>query len=144
MSVANIFMNSELPEAVLAQYPSLVQRIQSTFIDLLVIIVLMFGFTSILDRFNDVPNWIPVAIFSGIWFVYEPFCTAFGCTLGNYIKGIRVRRQNDFSRRIPFHAALLRYVVKTLLGWISFLTINTNTQRRAIHDFAAESVMIKI
>ena len=39
---------------------------------------------------------------------------------------------------------MIRYPVKLLLGWISFLTINSNPKRRAIHDLASGSVMIKI
>jgi uncharacterized RDD family membrane protein YckC len=39
--------------------------------------------------------------------------------------------------------AFFRYVLKISLGWISFLTMHSNSQRRAIHDFAAGSVMIK-
>jgi hypothetical protein len=34
-------------------------------------------------------------------------------------------------------------VLKTLLGWISFLTITRNTERRAIHDLVSGSVMVR-
>jgi len=125
------------------EYPSLVARMQSTFIDLLFVIALMFAFSAILDHYANVPDWIPVLLFIGIWVVYEPLCTSMGATLGNYFKGIRVRQEQDPTKRINFFAALLRYVVKVLLGWVSFLTIGNNPERRAIHDFAAGSVMIK-
>jgi uncharacterized RDD family membrane protein YckC len=67
-----------------------------------------------------------------------------GCTLGNYIKGIRVRQISDTSKKINLIQALIRYPVKVMLGWFSFLTIGSNSKRRAIHDFAAGSVMIKL
>ena len=69
---------------------------------------------------------------------------AMGCTLGNYIKGIRVRKAADSTKRISFLQAIVRYPVKLTLGWLSFLTIHTNTKRRAIHDMASGSVMIKL
>jgi hypothetical protein len=34
--------------------------------------------------------------------------------------------------------------VKVMLGWLSFLTIHTNTEKRAIHDLFIGSVMIKL
>ena len=124
------------------QYPSLVHRIQSLFIDLLFIIVLMFVFSSIFDHFGDPPDWVRVALFVGIWAIYEPLCVVFGCTLGQYIKGLRVKSHEDTNRRINIFSSYLRYVLKTLLGWVSFLTINTNAERRAIHDLASGSVMV--
>ena len=125
------------------EYPLLGDRVQSTFIDTVLIIILMFVFTSVLDKFENVPDWVRAVLFVGVWVVYEPLCTTLGFTLGNYIKNIRVRRLSDNSKRINFFQALIRYATKIALGWISFLTIHTNKERRAIHDFAAGSVMIK-
>jgi uncharacterized RDD family membrane protein YckC len=124
-------------------YPSLSDRIQSTFIDTLFIVLLMFAFSSILDKYEGAPDWIRIALFFGIWGVYEPLSTSLGFTIGNYIKGIRVRKYADTSKRINIFQALLRYAIKIFLGWISFLTMHTNQQRRAIHDFAGGSVMVK-
>lgn len=126
------------------KYPELTDRIQSTFIDTLLIVILMFTFASILDSMQDPPDWIRIAMFLGVWLMYEPFCTAFGCTVGNYIKGIRVKQFSNTAKRINIFQAIVRYTIKCFLGWISFLTINSNPKRRAIHDMAAGSVMIKL
>jgi uncharacterized RDD family membrane protein YckC len=104
----------------------------------------MFLFSSILDRIQDPPEWLHITMFVGIWVLYEPLCTTLGCTIGNYLKGIRVRRVGDHSKKINFIQALLRYAVKVFLGWLSFLTIHQNTERRAIHDLAAGSVMVNV
>ncbi len=103
----------------------------------------MFVFASILDKYENVPDWIRIVLFIGLWVVYEPLCTTLGATPGNYVKKIRVRQFGAYSKRINFFQALIRYILKLLLGWISFLTINSNKEKRAIHDFAAGSVMIK-
>ena len=67
-----------------------------------------------------------------------------GSTLGNYLKGIRVRKNSDSTKCINILQAIVRYPVKVLLGWVSFLTINSNSKRRAIHDLVSGSVMIKL
>ena len=126
------------------KYPQLIDRIQSTCIDGLLIIISMFAFSTILEKFEHPPDWIRIVLFFGIWIVYEPLCTTLGCTLGHYIKGIRVRSVNNTSKKINIFKALLRYVLKVLLGWVSFLTIHTNPKRQAIHNLFAESVMIKL
>jgi uncharacterized RDD family membrane protein YckC len=131
-------------EATQNNYPFLSDRIQSTFIDTLFILALMIAGASILDKYENPPDWIRIALFFGLFTIYEPVCTAFGCTLGNYIKGIRVRDADGAKKRINIFQAVVRYFVKLLLGWVSFLTIHGNSQRRAVHDFAAGSVMIKV
>jgi uncharacterized RDD family membrane protein YckC len=126
------------------KYPQLSERIQSTFIDTLLIVSLMFLSANLLDKFNNVPDEVRIAIFVALWIVYEPFCMTIGCTLGNYIKGIRVKKYSNTTKRINIFQAIIRYAVKILLGWISFLTISTNSKRRAIHDLISGSVMIKL
>ena len=132
----------ESPKAVF-DYPSLSDRVQSTFIDGILIIILMFVAASILERYEDPPDWIRIVLFFGIWGVYEPVCTTCGFTIGNYMKGIRVRRVSDPTKRINILQAFFRYLLKFSLGWISFLTIHFNPERRAIHDLAVGSVMVR-
>lgn len=126
------------------KYPLLTDRIQSTLIDSVLIIILMFVFANLLDNMNNPPDWIRIVMFVSIWLIYEPLCTSLGFTLGNYIKGIRVRNESKPEKNINIFQALLRYIIKVLLGWLSFLTIGSDSKRRAIHDLAAGSVMIKL
>jgi len=124
------------------EYPSLSARLQSIFIDMIFLIVLMIATSSLLDHFPNAPGWIRAVAFIAIFAIYEPACLAFGCTIGNYIKGIRVKKFADTNSRINILQALLQYIVKLSLGWISFLTMHSNPERRAIHDMASGSVMI--
>lgn len=126
------------------RYPELKERLQSTFIDTVFILMLMFCTASLLDNFNDVPDWVRFVLFIGLVLAYEPICMVFGCTVGNYFKKIRVRKYADSSRKLNILQAAVRYPVKVMLGWVSFVTIHSNAQRRAIHDMAAGSVMIKL
>ncbi len=136
------FLNQQ--QAMNEKYPQLTDRVQSTFVDTVLIIIMMFLFATILDRFENIPDWVRIAMFAGIFVVYEPLCMTFGFTLGNFIKGIRVRKISDPTKRINILQAIIRYPVKVLLGWISFLTIHSNSKRRAIHDLVSGSVMIKL
>jgi len=126
------------------KYPLLIERFQSTFIDTLLIILLIFAFTNLLEKFDNVPNWVRIVLFACLFIGYEPICMTVGCTPGNYIKKIRVRKYSDSTKRINFFQAITRYPIKVFLGWISFLTINSNPKRRAIHDLVSGSVMIKL
>jgi uncharacterized membrane protein YeaQ/YmgE (transglycosylase-associated protein family) len=128
------------------EYPDLKTRVQSIFIDTVLMIILMFLAGWILDKINpgqeEEDGWVRALIFISIWGIYEPVAMTIGCTLGNYLMKIRARRFDNVERKINLFQAYARFIVKMLLGWLSFLTISMNNERRAIHDFAGGSVMI--
>lgn len=125
------------------EYPPLIDRIKSTFIDTTFIILSMFLFGALLDKYSEAPDWIRFALFVGLWLVYEPLSTSLGGTIGNYLIGIRVRKHLSPGKKINIFRAMLRYLLKVSLGWLSFLTMHSNTERRAIHDLLAGSIMIR-
>jgi uncharacterized RDD family membrane protein YckC len=126
-------------------YPTLVKRVQSIFIDGIFIMLLMFGFSAIIDKTGyDAPEWLRGVLFFGIWLVYEPVAISLGCTLGQYLMGLRVRDAATEKKKINIILSFVRFVLKLVLGWLSFLTIHTNPQRRAVHDLAGNSVMIEL
>jgi len=128
-------------------YPELKTRLQSTVIDFLLMFGLMFLAAIIFDKINPSQDgedgWIRAIIFISIWGVYEPVAITMGSTLGNFLMKIKVRDNLNTTKRINLLQSYIRFVLKFLLGWVSFLTIHGNKQRRAIHDFAAGSVMIE-
>ena len=129
------------------RYPDLKTRVQSMLIDSMVIVVLMFGAAWILDKSgiggDENEGWIKAVVFIAIWGVYEPLSMTLGCTIGNYLMGIRVRRHEIPTNKINILQAYVRFLVKLFLGWISFLFIHSNKERRAMHDLASGSVMIE-
>jgi len=66
----------------------------------------------------------------------------FGGTIGHFLIGIRVKRERKPEKNIIFPFALIRFVVKATLGWISLLTVSNNLKRKAIHDHMIGSVVI--
>jgi uncharacterized RDD family membrane protein YckC len=131
-----------IPDA--GHYPQLVSRVKSTIIDVVLIIVSLFVITWVLDQFTQVPDWVRVILFIGIWLVYEPLATTLGCTLGNYIAKIRVRRESNESKRINLLQAYVRFIIKIIFGWLSFWTILFIEKKRALHDIVPGTVVIGV
>lgn len=126
-------------------YPGLLDRVKAVIIDTVVIILFMVGAKYVFSTFEEVPDSWRAGAFIFIWIVYDPlFTSLFGATIGHGASGICVRRANDPNKKIIFPLAVLRYVAKTLLGWISLLTISTNEKRQAIHDMLAGSVVLYV
>ena len=129
------------------RYPDLKTRIQSTFIDTMLMIALMFLSAWILDKINpsqqeEEDGMLRAIIFISIWGVYEPVSMTLGSTLGNYLMKIKARDFPYSGKKMNLLQAYVRFIVKILLGWLSFLTINSNKERRAIHDLVGGTVMI--
>ena len=55
---------------------------------------------SILDKYDSVPDAVRIVLFVVLFIAYEPVCMALGCTIGNYMKGIRVRKVADINKKI--------------------------------------------
>lgn len=124
-------------------YLHISNRIKAAFIDAVIIIVLMLLFTDIFSRFESVPDYYKIIAFVFVFLVYEPLMVSvFGYSVGHFLNDLRVKRHSNPSKNINILLALLRFVTKSLLGWISLLTISGNVERRAIHDMLADSVVI--
>jgi uncharacterized RDD family membrane protein YckC len=121
-------------------YPTLTRRYVSSLIDGLLLIAMLIVGALLLQ--GEGLATARVAVFIFVFLAYEPLLTSQGLTLGQYLTGIRVRRLDDVTRRIPLYAAYIRYLVKIPLGFVSFLTMSFNERQRAIHDFAAGSVVV--
>jgi uncharacterized RDD family membrane protein YckC len=132
----------EVQQVDTTQYPVLLTRIKSTFIDnMLILLVLMI----VMIVTEDWENTIAIKIILGLtlWLLYEPVLTAYSSTIGQRITGIRVRSVNDINKRINLFQGIVRFLIKLTLGWISFITIHSNRRKQAIHDLIAGSVMIE-
>ena len=124
--------------------PSLVVRIKAVFIDL-VILLLVFAVTSvIMDAVENVSPFIKGSIAVFMLYLYDPVFTAFTAgTIGHKIMKLKIKRLKDSDKNISLFAALLRFLVKGTLGWISFFTVTGNANKRAIHDLISGSIMLK-
>jgi uncharacterized RDD family membrane protein YckC len=82
------------------------------------------------------------AVIAPVVLIYEPMLKAIRCTIGQWVFRLRVRTF-DGGERISSPQAYGRLFVKYLLGAISILTSPARPDRRAIHDFATETIVIE-
>jgi len=125
------------------EYPELTKRIKAAVTDGIIIIIFMLVISDIFSSLESVPNAARIIASLFIFVLYDPICTSFFAgTIGHKVIGIRVKRESDEQKNISFAAAIIRFIIKALLGWISFLTIGSSPKRMALHDIAVKSVVI--
>jgi uncharacterized RDD family membrane protein YckC len=125
-------------------YAYLIDRVKAAIVDGIIIIGAMYGISEIFALFENVPNYFRVIAAISLFILYDPFFTTkYGGTIGHSYSGICVRKENDMSQNIAFPNAVLRFLFKASLGWLSLLTVSTNEKKRAIHDLVANSVVVK-
>ena len=124
-------------------YPVLLDRFKAVFADSLILVILMKIITDIFSLFDNVPDISRAIAFIFIFFLYDPlFISIFGGTIGHRINGIRVKKETDTSKNISFPMAVIRFIIKTSLGWVSMLTVPSNEKKKAIHDNLVNSIVI--
>lgn len=124
------------------QYPILVRRYLASLIDTLFsfAIAVLVGKCLIAKGFTL--DGVSALILVIPFLVYEPILTSYFATLGQFIFRFRVRKLDHKSRISPIHA-YFRYFIKITLGIVSLLTIPARKDRRAVHDLAAESIVVE-
>ena len=72
----------------------------------------------------------------------EPLLVTFtGGSVGHHMTGLRVRQlaANSSVRLLP---ALFRFVIKTALGWLSLLMVQTTKHHQGIHDVLTRTIVV--
>jgi len=127
------------------KYVGVGDRVKAVITDSVVLIGMIIGLTYVFDSFENVPESAKMIAFAFVFFLYDPlFTTFFGGTLGHLGNGLRVRRESSINEKILIHSALIRFIVKALLGWISLLTISKSEKKKAIHDSVVGSVVVYV
>lgn len=122
--------------------PSIKIRYFSTLIDVLVILGLALGISSLFETLGEVPDYIRGITFLFVFILYEPLLVSFGCTVGQLVTNVRVRNFKHTSKKLKLHLAIIRTLIKATLGWISLITITFNKNRLAIHDYVSNSIVL--
>jgi uncharacterized RDD family membrane protein YckC len=81
-----------------------------------------------------------VLICIGLLLLYEPVCIA-GGTIGHLTLNLRIVRSSDLGP-VSFGRALVRTVVKGLLGLWVFMAIYFTRRSQGLHDLLAGTVVI--
>lgn len=124
-------------------HPGVLDRVKAVVTDSIVIVAFIIIVTYTFSIFDTVPDQMRIIAFVFIFILYDPiFTSIFGGTIGHMTMGIRVKREKNTKKNIIFPLAIIRFIVKTLLGWISLLTVSGNSKGKAIHDYLVGSVVI--
>ena len=108
----------------------LIQRVKAFVIDWALLLVTMFVLGYFLAQFNEDLTILRTFLFLLLLFFYEPLMITFsGATLGQHTIGFLMIRNNDLKGRVPFISSFVRFIVKILLGWLSFITISASEKR---------------
>lgn len=123
-------------------YPRLIKRVRAVLIDSVLLPLAVFG-TLIIGNAAGISSTLGrVILVLAPILILEPGMVAFtGGTIGHHLLKIRIARL-DGKRNINFFAATLRFLLKMLLGWLSFIFVLTTTRHQAVHDLVARSVVI--
>ena len=125
------------------QLPTLVRRIKALTIDGLLILAIFTLTSMTLGSLGGVVTALKVGILVFCFLIYEPlFLSVKGATLGHILMGLSVRRYRNKEQNLSFFAAVLRLVLKALLGWVSLVYVSFNQDKRAIHDVASGSIVL--
>lgn len=124
-------------------YPSLLKRVQALVIDFIILLV-VFSVTSLLiGFFGDPPVAVRVIVFVFMFYLYEPLLISLtGGTIGHRLIKLRVCDYDNQQKNINIFKASFRFIIKGALGWISFIIVSFNTEKRSIHDFAGNSIVL--
>lgn len=126
-----------------SNFPNLSIRVKAIIIDGILMIIFMVIATYLFSLFKNVPDFARIAVFVFIFLLYDPiFVSSFGCTIGHTFMGLKVKRENNQSKNILLPIAIIRFIIKSTLGWISLITVTTNEKRKAIHDMMTGSIVL--
>jgi uncharacterized RDD family membrane protein YckC len=128
--------------SVQVMYPRLLRRVRAFLIDSVVFIVLLYSWMVSLPAFGELPFAIKIGALAAAIMVLEPGLVAFtGGTLGHHLMGLRIR---DASRdqNIGILRAIARAIIRTLLGWLSFIFVLVTKKHQALHDYFTSTVVV--
>jgi len=123
--------------------PNLVVRIKALFFDVCVMLIVFTATALLIDSFGDISDFSKGFILIFMFYLYDPLLTSLtGSTLGHKLMKLKVRRYEQPERKISIWQAFVRFFIKGVLGWISFLTVTGTRHKRAIHDLASGSIIL--
>jgi len=124
-----------------AQYARFSRRAVGILIDWILMIVVGFGALFIAISVGADGLTRPVGFLIVIALVlYEPVMVSMtGSTLGHYYANLRV--VDDRNGNVSFLKAIVRFIIKSILGWYSFILITTTRRNQALHDQLTRSTV---
>jgi uncharacterized RDD family membrane protein YckC len=122
-------------------YGRFTRRLTAVVVDSIVFMLIMAGALIVAVSFKS-DNVARILGFTVVatWLLYEPILVSMtGATIGHHLYNLRV--VDDRGGNISFGKAVVRVVIKTLLGWYSFITMAMTSRHQAVHDLLTHSTV---
>ena len=123
-------------------YARFSRRFRGIFIDWVITLVVMFGAllvasTVATDTLSRALGIVVIAVL----LLYEPILVSFtGGTVGHHLTNLRVV-DDATGGNVGFLKACARLLLKSLLGWYSFVILAATRRNQAIHDLVTRSTV---
>jgi uncharacterized RDD family membrane protein YckC len=123
-------------------YARFSRRLRAVFIDWIIFIVVVSGalFIAVAIESDKFSRGLGVVV-AVVLLLYEPLLVwRTGSSVGHYLTNLRV--VDDRTKgNVSFLKALARLLIKTILGWWSFITMATTHRHQALHDLLTSSTV---
>lgn len=123
------------------RYARFSRRLRGMLLDWMIAMSLLFGAVALASNISNdtAARTLGVAVVI-ILLLYEPLLVwRFGGTLGHVWTNLRV--VDDRGGNVSFAKAFARFLIKSLLGWYSFLTMAATRRNQAVHDLVTRSTV---
>jgi len=132
-------------EASIPRYPRLLRRVRAVLIDTVLIYVVAILFwlmlLPLLDRFST-PVRLAYPILALL--ALEPLMVSLtGGSPGHHLMGIAIHDSHTGSR-IGVIRALVRFILRTLFGWLSLILVLTTKKHQALHDMLCRTNVVLV
>jgi uncharacterized RDD family membrane protein YckC len=117
-------------------------RLRAFVVDWIIIVLLLVGvlFAAVSADSNRIGRILGFT-FVAVWLLYEPLLVSLtGSNVGHYFSNLRVVDDRTHGN-VSFLKAVVRLVIKTMLGLYSFITMATTLRHQAVHDLLTRSTM---
>lgn len=123
-------------------YSDIPTRIKAVAIDTITLVIFSLGASDIFSNQENPEILYKIITFISIFLLYDPLMVSlFGSTIGHRFCKIEVIDEKS-GKKINFIKAVIRFVTKVFLGWISLLSIANSPKKQAIHDSIVNSVVV--
>lgn len=127
------------------QYARFVRRFRGIVIDWIIMMLILFGalFVASIVAADHVARVLGIVVVLTL-LLYEPILVSTtGSTIGHYMANLRVVDDRSHGN-VSFLKAVARLIIKSVLGWYSFITMTATRRNQALHDkLTASTVQIR-
>lgn len=124
------------------QYPRLLRRVRAFLFDSVIFIILLYAWLATMPILENAQPLLTISLLIIPIVILEPVLIAFtGGTLGHHFMGLRIRDASS-GQNIGFLRATARAIIRTFLGWLSFIFVLVTNKHQALHDYFTSTVVI--